>query len=101
MTRSNERFAAAFTLVELMISLALMVLMMLGVNYIFSSVGKATGAAQIVSRFGHDSQAAQNVFIQDFGNITLKDAPFLLISSQIQPAFSSKTDELGAIDPNN
>lgn len=90
----------AFTLIELMISLTLMVIMMLGVNYIFTAVGKATGAAQVVSRVGRDQQSAQAVLTSDFSRL-VPNAPCLLISSQVQPAFRNRQEQLGALDINN
>ncbi len=90
-----------FTLVELMISLAMMMVLMYAVNYIFSSVGKATSTGQAISRINRDVQAAQAVMYGDFANIAL-DGPYLLIHSERQAAFRTKTERLGDhdYDPN-
>lgn len=86
-----------FTLVELLISLALMVMLMLGVNYIFSAVGTATGNANVLSKLGRDRQAASVVFADDFNRLA-SDGAFFLINSQVQPAFAHQKDQLGAKD---
>ena len=51
----------AFTLIELMISIALVLALMIGVNYVFSSVGQATGLTQAVSRVTREMQGAQAI----------------------------------------
>lgn len=83
-----------FTLIELMISLALMVLLMLGVNFIFTAVGGATGSAQVLSKIGRDIQAAQNVMASDFNQIAMRDGPTFQITSIVRPAFMNKQDQL-------
>lgn len=98
MNRSVSQFILrrrGFTLIELMISLALMVLLMLGVNFIFTAVGGATSSAQVLSKIGRDIQAAQNVMATDFSQIAMKDGPTFQITSIVRPAFMTKQDQLG------
>lgn len=102
MKSSDSRKArrVAFTLIELMISLGLMVVMMLGVNYIFSGVGNATGQTQTLSRITRDAQAAQAVFAMDFGSAVTSqsDVPFFMIESAVKAAFLTQNDRLGDLD---
>jgi type II secretory pathway pseudopilin PulG len=93
-TGSSSFASTAFTLVELMISLAMMVVLMLAVNFIFSSVGKATGTAQTISAINRNVQSAQAVMYNDFAGIAL-DGPFLLIHNERLAAFRMRKDELG------
>jgi type II secretory pathway pseudopilin PulG len=89
----------AFTLIELLISLALMIMLMVGVNYIFASVGKASSSAISMSKMMRDVQGAQAVLNNDFSGIAT--SPFLIISSEFMPAFSTNKDEISAKDPAN
>lgn len=74
-----------------------MVMLMLGVNYIFSAVGGAAGNTNALSKLGRDIQAASTVFNNDFNGFAADGACFL-INSQVQPAFVNIKDELGAKD---
>lgn len=89
----------AFTLIELLISMGLMVVLMIGVNIIFSGVGQATSAITILSRITRDAQAAQAVMSQDMTGAVTDDAPFLIIRSERIAAFRNKQDQLGNVDP--
>lgn len=96
MNRSVQPFThrrRGFTLIELMISLALMVLLMLGVNFIFTAVGGATGSAQTLSKIGRDIQATQNVLARDFSNMAVQ-GPSIIIWSERVSAFRSNKDLL-------
>lgn len=91
--------SAAFTLIELMISIAIVIALMIGVNYVFASVGQATGLTQAVSRVTRDAQGAQAVMSRDFATADMASAPFVVIRSTATPAFRSRADYLAA--PNN
>jgi prepilin-type N-terminal cleavage/methylation domain-containing protein len=97
-TMSRATTCCGFTLVEVMVSLALMVVLMLAVNYIFSTVGKATGAAQALSRTTRDAQSAQAIMFRDFAAADMKNAPFILLRSESVPAFRNQTDRLSGPD---
>ncbi len=88
----------AFTLIELMISIALVALLILGVNQVFLYTGAAVGTGQAISDAVRDSRAAQAVFAQDFAGIAPNgtgpaDAAFLAIYSAAQPAFLNAADQ--------
>src|SRR5262245_24209037 len=95
---NHARLRLAFTLVELMISIALMLVLMLGVNYIFSSVGKATGAGQAMSRITREAQSTQAVMSRDFGAADMRNAPFVILRSRRVAAFRDQQDRLNDSD---
>jgi len=85
--------APGFTLVELMISIALMLLLMAGVNLIFRMTGQAVGAGQTLSEITRNAQAAQAVMQRDFSAAVVKDAPAIILVSRTQPAFRNRADQ--------
>ena len=58
--------ARAFTLVELMISIALVLVIILGVNAIFKMASDTVNAGQALSGANRDNRAIQSVIYQDF-----------------------------------
>jgi prepilin-type N-terminal cleavage/methylation domain-containing protein len=101
-TTNHQAPTTAFTLIELMISLAIMVMLMLGVNMIFSSVGRATGAASASSKIVRDAQAAQTIMNGDMQGIVVTESqlPFLIIQNETIQAFRSRQEELSSPDTN-
>ena len=88
----------AFTLVELMISIALVALLILGVNQVFLYTGQAVGAGQAIGDAVRDARAAQTTFANDFLGIAPNgtgptDSAFLSIYSAAQPAFLNAADQ--------
>lgn len=71
----------AFTLIELMLSIALVVLLMVGVNSIFKTTSDAVGAGQRLGDATRGQQALQSVFAQDFAS-ALQDPPVFWITSE-------------------
>jgi type II secretory pathway pseudopilin PulG len=91
-TKQSQRRVAAFTLLELMISVALVLVLMLGVNEVFRLTGETVGAGQALSGALRDERAAQQVMSQDFA-AAAPDAPFFIIRSQVAAAFRSAEDK--------
>jgi len=83
-----------FTLVEVMISIAIVLILMLGINYIFTTVSSATGAGQALSAIGRDARAVQSVFNDDFRGAVTSDAPYIIIRSERQAQFRDQKDAL-------
>jgi prepilin-type N-terminal cleavage/methylation domain-containing protein len=83
----------AFTLIELMISIALVLLLMLGVNQVFKVTGEAVGTNQALSTGIRDARSVQTVFAYDFQGWA-GDSPAIVIRSQRVNAFRNKADEL-------
>lgn len=90
---------SAFTLVELMISIALVVLLMYGVQKVFSLSSQAASAGNAVSSGVRDARSAQAVFTLDLGNAD-PAMPFMIIRSTMIPAFRNKDDQLSDRDYN-
>ena len=95
----------AFTLVELMISIALVLLLILGVNQVFLYTGQAIGAGEAIGDAVRDSRSVQSVFANDFTGIapngaTLNDSAFLTINSAATPAFLNANDLAADKDAN-
>src|SRR5262245_31726392 len=90
MARQPTRFA--FTLVELMISIAMVVILMLGITKVFSLTSQTATATNMVSAGLRDARAAQAELTQDLSTALTDDAPFLVIRSVAKPAFRNKAD---------
>jgi prepilin-type N-terminal cleavage/methylation domain-containing protein len=95
--RRSSRPRAAFTLIELMISIALVLLLMLGINQVFKVTGEAVGTNQAISTGLRDGRAAQAMLSNDF-NTWASDGPAIIIHSARVSAFRNKADELADRD---
>lgn len=84
--------AAAFTLLELMIALALVLVLLLGVNEVFRLTSQTISAGQALSQATRDQGAAQQQFASDMGAVAA-DAPFLIITNRAVGAFRSAEDK--------
>jgi prepilin-type N-terminal cleavage/methylation domain-containing protein len=76
------RSRGGFTLVEVMISLALVLLLMYGVSQVFKMSSDAVGANQAVSTMVRAQRSAQSVLAEDWRSCAT-DSPLFLISSAI------------------
>jgi prepilin-type N-terminal cleavage/methylation domain-containing protein len=80
--RAARRRRDGFTLVEVMISVALVLLLMYGVTQVFKMTGDAVGANQAVAKIVRDQRSAQAVLREDIRNCA-SDSPLFLICSRI------------------
>lgn len=88
-----------FTLVELMISIALVLLLMVGINQVFKVTGETVGTSQTIAEGVRDARAAQSVMGGDIGKmVTESESPCLLLRSQRIAAFRNRADELADRD---
>jgi prepilin-type N-terminal cleavage/methylation domain-containing protein len=78
----RRQIRRGFTLIEVMISVALVLLLMYGVSQVFKMSGDAVGANQAVSKIIRDHRAAAATLADDFRNCA-QDSPLFLISSRI------------------
>ncbi len=81
-----RRTRRGFTLIELMISIALVLVLMLGINQIFKYTTQAVGAGEAINAATRGSRAIQAAFAQDFAAMVAPgggptDAPYLIISN--------------------
>jgi prepilin-type N-terminal cleavage/methylation domain-containing protein len=82
----------AFTLVELMISIAIALILILGVSRVFSYSTDAVGAGQALVDVSRDARAAAAVFARDLSGAVLDGSPCIIIRSAQNFAFRNKAD---------
>lgn len=95
----KSKFGNAFTLVELIISIALVLIVMLGVNFVFRMTGDTIGSGQVLNDQVRNNRGAQAVMFDDFGKV-MRDGPALIIRSRAVPAFRNQADQNGDGDGN-
>jgi type II secretory pathway pseudopilin PulG len=94
--RSASRAAAGrwgFTLVEVMISVALVLFLIIGVNQVFKMTTDTVGAGQVLSLNIRDARAAQEVLQTDLAAGVQKQPMFIIASSRVS-AFRNVADRL-------
>jgi prepilin-type N-terminal cleavage/methylation domain-containing protein len=90
---------SGFTLIELMISLALVLILIVGINFVFRSATDAVGAGQALNQINSDAQSTQPVLFNDLNNVA-KPPPLFIISSQFVTQFLNADDAKTSSDPN-
>jgi type II secretory pathway pseudopilin PulG len=95
---SSRNPLPAFTLVELMISLAMVLLLIIGINYVFRSATDAVSAGQALNAINSDAQATQPLLFDDLRNIS-KNPPCFIIASQLVTQFKNSDDAKTSSDP--
>jgi hypothetical protein len=91
--------SGAFTLVELMISIALVLLLVLGINAIFRTTADTISGGQAAITNARALRNAYDVMNADFtGFMSAGSQPVLLIYNQNLPAFRDKADEGSDLD---
>jgi prepilin-type N-terminal cleavage/methylation domain-containing protein len=93
---SNCR-STGFTLIELMISIALVLVLILGVNQVFQYTTQAVGAGEAINSAIRGSRAAEATFAGDLGNMVSPgsgptDSASLIIASMQAYAYRNKAD---------
>jgi prepilin-type N-terminal cleavage/methylation domain-containing protein len=98
---------AGFTLVELMISVALVLVLILGINQVFSITSQGIAGGQALSAAIRDNRGANAVMYGDIRNVvmprnatggTFDDGPAFVIRSERQYAYRNRADHLGDPD---
>src|SRR5207248_10245151 len=85
----------AFTLVELMISIAMVVILMVGIHQIFKMTSDTVGMGHRVGDWSRDNRSVQGIFHDDYQRL-MKDAPLFIICSGVAgagPDFGAYTTE--------
>lgn len=98
--RIPSRTATAFTLIELMISIALVVILMVGITKVFSLTSQTAGATNQVSSALRDSRATQSQLSQDFSSAVTDGSPCMILRSLTRAQFRNKADEQSDRDGN-
>ena len=88
----------AFTLIEVVCSIALVVIIIYGVNRVFALTGQAVGIGQAVSEINRNARNAQSIMFNDFASAEVDGAPFLLIRSMSIAAFRNAADQRADAD---
>ncbi|CAN5538458.1 hypothetical protein BH09PLA1_BH09PLA1_07990 [soil metagenome] len=94
-TRNHK---SAFTIVELMVSIGLVLILMLGVSQVFKTISSTVSAGSAISDNTRLARGAQAVFAQDIGSMVVRDAPCIILHSEVRPAFRNRTDLAGDRD---
>jgi prepilin-type N-terminal cleavage/methylation domain-containing protein len=81
----------AFTLIEVMLSLAILLLLMVGMNQVFRTTSDAVRAGQELGELTRNSRAVRPVFFDDLRNCAT-DSPAFIISSCIVPQYVNSSD---------
>jgi prepilin-type N-terminal cleavage/methylation domain-containing protein len=87
----------AFTLVELMVSIALVLILMYGVTQVFSTTQSVVSSNQAISNATRDARSAQTVLSRDFDSFA-GDGPFIIIHNEYRPAFRTRAELNGDRD---
>ncbi|HWE02701.1 MAG TPA: prepilin-type N-terminal cleavage/methylation domain-containing protein [Tepidisphaeraceae bacterium] len=95
----------AFTLVELMISMAIALLLILGVNNVFKTTAQTVGAGTSALSAGRDARTVMATLLADLNQVVpapitaVGGSPGFIIHSEHTYGFRNNTDREGAADP--
>src|SRR5688500_5594376 len=90
-----------FTLVELMISVAIVLVLMLGINYVFSTSAKTISTGIAVTGVTREIRGARKVFDNDFrAAVKPEEMPAIIIQNEMVYAWKDKRDQLTDADGN-
>jgi prepilin-type N-terminal cleavage/methylation domain-containing protein len=98
MTHRTPNSRRAFTLIELMVSIAMVLILILGVNAIFKMASDTINAGQALSTANQANLASTSVLYDDFRTAVINDGPMLLIRSERVAAFRNLQDEQSDLD---
>jgi type II secretory pathway pseudopilin PulG len=73
---------SAFTIIELMISIAMVVILMVGVHQVFKMSSDTVGIGQALADLARSNRSVQNIFHDDYQRL-VKDAPLFIIRSGV------------------
>jgi len=91
---------SGFTLIELMVSIAMVLILILGVNAIFKMASDTVNAGNALASADRENRAATSVLNDDFRTAVINDGPMLLVRSERFPAFRNREDEQADRDGN-
>lgn len=90
----------AFTLIEVMVSIAVAIILLLGVNQVFRATAQTTGTGLALSSSQQLSRTVKATLTNDLKNGAW-DTGVLIIRNEQVYAFRNPTDQQGAADPND
>jgi prepilin-type N-terminal cleavage/methylation domain-containing protein len=100
MTDRTPNPRRAFTLIELMVSIAMVLILILGVNAIFKMASDTINAGTALATATQTNRAVTAVIYDDARTAVINDGPMFLIRSERVPAFRSRVDEQADLDGN-
>jgi prepilin-type N-terminal cleavage/methylation domain-containing protein len=86
------RRRGGFTLTEVLISIALVLVLILGINQVFALTSRAVGAGQAVGAGTRAARGAQTIIAADAAAAVIERAPFLYIKGEAMAAFRNRQD---------
>lgn len=89
-----------FTLLEVLISLALVLMLVLGINQVFSLTSKTVSTGQVLSEAYRNDRAIQGTIYEDMRSAVIEGAPCFVIRSQQFYAWRNPEDQKGDVDGN-
>src|SRR5947209_5506644 len=91
---------SAFTIVEVLISIAIALLLILGINQVFSIAQQTSGAGTTALAATENARGAAAIFQHDLdGIVSGSDSPGIMIISEPVYAFRNRQDMLGSQNP--
>jgi prepilin-type N-terminal cleavage/methylation domain-containing protein len=91
-SHSGNLVRQAFTLVELLVSIALAVLLIAGVNEVFRLTTRTVSASNALSDVIRDNRGFQGALAADTHAAMIEDAPFFIIRSERVYAYRNQAD---------
>ena len=88
----------AFTLVEVMISVALVLILIIGINQAFKMVTDTVGIGQAMSAISRDNRAIQPVLYGDLRAAVTQNPPAFIIAASRVNGFRNRVDAAGDLD---
>ncbi|MGB7156605.1 MAG: hypothetical protein WBD40_00980 [Tepidisphaeraceae bacterium] len=82
----------------MMISVALVLFLIIGINQVFKMTSDTVGAGQVLSSNVRDSRAVQSVMFSDLAGAVMQNPPAMIIASSRVSAFRNPTDRLSDRD---
>jgi prepilin-type N-terminal cleavage/methylation domain-containing protein len=89
----------AFTLVELMICLAMLLILLVAIGQVFRITSRTVGTGQALGAAARESRAAQAIFADDL-RMAASDSPCIVLQSTRVSAYRDRKDELSDRDGN-
>lgn len=87
--------SSGFTIIELIVSISLVLILMLGVSTVFKTISSTVSAGSAISDNTRLARAAQATFAADFSHfVSDKSAPFISIHASMMPAYRNRADDL-------
>lgn len=91
--RATAVHRTGFTLIELMVSIAMVLLLVLGINAVFQAATRTTSSGQALSSVMRDQRSMERRLSADFRAMAgLDRMPCITIHSRIQAAFNDPAD---------